>query len=328
MYVTFILLFYDDFNHDYILIIDIGQREVATIFADQNKGLILELGHYDVGTEYFNCSFLSAFGAENERLFCGGFRPIQFVSIYELNNETSKNYRYFIRSLVLFDGAIKGYPLNTDVIDATKPTKTDYKIIKMLIRQYLNIKNNKFPKYINEIFEAFCKEKSQICIDIEYMNFYYPGFAQHFMQEKSTLKSISSDDIVNGKIIESNVMLLKYDSITSIFQNCKRIIFSNDTQSINVITQNHYDSFLLHANELKTNSMIEEIKIINPCESVSKLYSHYSGLFKKSGWILHRCNTEKMNSFETRIQIITRRTGKNDKSVGVFAKMAKIFGQK
>eukprot|EP01084_Bolivina_argentea_P036834 68104_1 len=42
--------------------------QIATIFA-KNNGIILELKKCDPSLRYFNCSFVSCFGNENERLF-------------------------------------------------------------------------------------------------------------------------------------------------------------------------------------------------------------------------------------------------------------------
>ena len=47
------------------------QIEVATMFSDDTNGILLELQSYDdyelYGALYFNCSFLSCFGSEDER---------------------------------------------------------------------------------------------------------------------------------------------------------------------------------------------------------------------------------------------------------------------
>ena len=298
------------------------------------------MGHYDVGTEYFSCEFLSAYSSEGEHLFCGGYRPLRFISIYELSHTKCKNYKYFIKSLVLFDNAIKGYPLTTDndSFNKTVATKIDYRIISMLINHYREIKQNKFPTYINETFQVFCYEKSIISIDLNYMMIYYKGFMDHFISQRMHVKTraIAYDDIINDKTDNDNnndnndnkyyVLLLKYNFIVSLFKNCKEIVVSNDMQLININTDD-YDEILSVMDNLN-QSQLDQIKIINPTsESVTKLYSQYVGLFKKCGWILHKLTSQKINVTETNIQLITRKQEKSA-SGSVFAKMAKIFGQK
>ena len=46
------------------------QIEVATLFTRTN-GIILELEQYSENLRYFNCSLLSCYGNEDERLFFG-----------------------------------------------------------------------------------------------------------------------------------------------------------------------------------------------------------------------------------------------------------------
>ena len=253
------------------------------------------MGHYDVGTEYFDCSFLSAYGSEDEHLFCGGYRPLRFVSIYEIGHTKCKNYRHFIKALVLFDNAIKGNPLNTDneSYHKTVTTKIDYKIISRLIDNYLKIKQHKFPTYINETFRVFCYEKSIIWIDLNYMRIYYKGFMDHFISQRLQKSQDIKNSNKNGNLGDTNdnnklyLLLLKYNFIVSLFKNCKEIIVSNDMELINIHSDG-YDDILSMIDDLK-ESQLNQIKIINPSsETVTKLYSQYVGLFKKCGWILHK----------------------------------------
>eukprot|EP01084_Bolivina_argentea_P269434 457924_1 len=72
------------------------QLAVATIFSD-SKGIVLELvqcmGTFNKLLTYFDCSIISAFGNEDEKLFFGGGPVIQFKSIRLM--ETNQDMRYF-----------------------------------------------------------------------------------------------------------------------------------------------------------------------------------------------------------------------------------------
>ena len=76
------------------------QMSVATTFA-KDDGLILELSMDDGRLSFFNCSWLSCFGNEDERLFCGAYKPLKFNSIRYL--KLNENYELFIKSFTLFN---------------------------------------------------------------------------------------------------------------------------------------------------------------------------------------------------------------------------------
>eukprot|EP01084_Bolivina_argentea_P176950 306109_1 len=81
--------------------------QIATIFA-KHDGIILELNTYDPALRYFNCSFVSCYGYENERLFFhpprhfmmnqNGFK-LKFKSIR--NVKTDENFERFMNGLVV-----------------------------------------------------------------------------------------------------------------------------------------------------------------------------------------------------------------------------------
>ena len=65
-----------------------------------NNGIILELlNDGNVDTFFFNCTVLSTFSNEEERLFIGGYTLIPFVSIRHL--ALNQNYGHFIRAMTV-----------------------------------------------------------------------------------------------------------------------------------------------------------------------------------------------------------------------------------
>ena len=138
-----------------------AQLEVATVFANEN-GLILELEKSSRSLKYFNCTWLSFYGSEDERLFCGGLFPIHFNSIRDMN--TNENYEKFIHSLTSFNYSINGQQTFSSQHEINK---MDAKIIKLLHKHYDESAEykNKFPHFINDIFSEFCKEKKFVKIN-------------------------------------------------------------------------------------------------------------------------------------------------------------------
>ena len=159
------------------------QLEVATLFSDDSKGLVLELTEC-AGTHnhltYFDCSLISCYGNEDEKLFFGGMYFLQFkIRLMESNEDM----RYFIKALSLFNKVISGWYLRCKEMENI--TSTDYKIIKRLIKQKISdgMYRNKFPEYINECFQRFCQNQVQIKLNIDALMHHYNGFYEDFVEE-------------------------------------------------------------------------------------------------------------------------------------------------
>ena len=152
------------------------QIEVAILFTSQKNGIILDLKHnnYD-DTMYFNVSFVSCFGSEDERLFCGGLRTLKFSSIRLLIRNKWHNYQSYITSITKYHNLIKGE-------GGRDLDKKDSFIICSLIDNIINNKINKFPIYINQIFKQFTKKIKTIKINLwsddcfPYSNSYFNNF--------------------------------------------------------------------------------------------------------------------------------------------------------
>ena len=81
-------------------------REVAVNFA-KSDGIILRLENdtWNASEQYFfNCSWISNYFEESERLWMAGSRPLRIASITIVRS--AKNYRKMMRALFLFDAMI------------------------------------------------------------------------------------------------------------------------------------------------------------------------------------------------------------------------------
>lgn len=132
------------------------QFEVATAFTDESKGVILQLEktqHQNgLDLKYFNCTLLSRYAHEDERLFIGGMAPLQIASMWIV--QKNQNLRCFVRAITLFGRALDGD-------DAELPSK-EYRIIEALAKGKL--KGADF-QYVNDCFCAFTADRKQIAMN-------------------------------------------------------------------------------------------------------------------------------------------------------------------
>eukprot|EP01084_Bolivina_argentea_P193196 331485_1 len=138
---------------------------VATIFA-KHDGIILELTQPSSKStiKFFNCSFVSNFGNEEERLFIHpfkGYRTLHFNSIR--NVSTDENYKYFIAPLVNFHLMLYG----STVVMSTEHVS----IISSLINNFKK-KNadNIYPKYILQCFKKWIEATTQLSLNTQYLS--------------------------------------------------------------------------------------------------------------------------------------------------------------
>eukprot|EP01084_Bolivina_argentea_P251916 422699_1 len=258
-----------------------AQLEVATTFADRN-GIILELEKCALGhsLRYFNCSLLSSYGSEDERLFVGGRYPLQLRSIRIVSNR--HNYKHFVKALTLFNKIIAATRLSPNEIK--KVTQTDYKAIVGMIKHHIGEKTNKFPEYINACFDQLVCNKSVIRVNIEYMKLQYPLFYQIFVDK--------NHDIYFVKSLDNN--LLAFDFIANLFQQCVEISsIETDSEENAFSGQAHmYLSSLINIlNKINKNekSKLNTIRIFGKRDlsDIDHLYSDFQILFlNKTGWQL------------------------------------------
>merc|ERR550525_2100086 len=96
----------------------------------KDRGIILELnnnGHYIAkALPLFDCSWISNFAHEDERVFCGGWMTIRLEGIRVV--KTEQNYRMVIHALFVLDCILSGAIMGDD------QDKTLLKLNKLEIR--------------------------------------------------------------------------------------------------------------------------------------------------------------------------------------------------
>merc|ERR1712176_884450 len=111
----------------------------------------------------FDCSFISRFMEEDERLFFGGFFRIKVVNVRLI--KTKQNMQKFVVAMCEFDKALSGNSF-------AKKTKNGFLIIDSLINLCLEKETNKviLPSFIIDCFRAFVKNKKEICLNLDILN--------------------------------------------------------------------------------------------------------------------------------------------------------------
>ena len=181
------------------------QFEVAMNFSTEN-GIIMQINNGSIVhsqyLRYFDCSWLSCFNEEDERLFCGGNYPLRVESVTLV--ATRQNFYLFFKSLFYLDCMLSGIWLSDR--EKCNVKRSDYKILKAMIDHKLSIKKNKYLDYINNTFISFCHHKRQIVINLEFISKYF-----------LLLKNIIFE-------MDDNIYMLNMNLISKLFVNCKKLI--------------------------------------------------------------------------------------------------------
>eukprot|EP01084_Bolivina_argentea_P165124 286925_1 len=140
------------------------QISVAYHFA-KDEGMIIQLnnnGHRRSDMLcMFDCSWISRYREEDERLLFGGYEKIRIESIRFCHDKKWVNFEPYLNSLFVLDSMVNGTRIKQVEI-----TSTDVLIISKL----LSLDLEKFPAYVRECFDLFCKSKFQVILNLHYLN--------------------------------------------------------------------------------------------------------------------------------------------------------------
>lgn len=143
--------------------------EVAISFA-KRKGILMEMMN-DGSREYmFDCSLISRYSEENERLFIGfeDMRRLRIASIRIVN--TNKNHAMLCNSLYVLDVALSSTPDPKQL-----PCKKNIQIVSSLLSCKLNldgIKEQDIDEYIWNCFNLYLLNKENIVIQMKHFSKY------------------------------------------------------------------------------------------------------------------------------------------------------------
>lgn len=138
------------------------QIEVAIKFSGPS-GVLFTFDNPSDNAQYkflrgFNCSWVSRFMEEDERLFFGGFFPIKVMNLRLI--KTKQNFKKFVAAIFYFDLLFNG--ANLAGINANK---NYFLYLDNLIKH-----NSKLPPFISNCFESFKRTKKHIAFDMDDLN--------------------------------------------------------------------------------------------------------------------------------------------------------------
>eukprot|EP01084_Bolivina_argentea_P288351 494886_1 len=151
------------------------QKEVAYRFATRD-GIVLQMNNnktiHGKNEVFFDCSWISAYAEEDERIFFGGRFLVELESIIII--KTRKNYKEIMTAFYKFDSMLSGQLMDiygdvADIEAAVIDSFISYILGDMSIE-------NKYDKYINENFYLFTKNKTKIVMDLHTMSGINPSF--------------------------------------------------------------------------------------------------------------------------------------------------------
>ncbi len=209
--------------------------EIATRFSDE-EGIIIQFnntGHqYAHRLPIFNCSFISTFPEEDERLIFGGSDLIRIEGIRLI--QTCTNYQTFFKCLFIFDSILNGASVNADDLNICD---VDYKILNKLI----SVSYSKMDEYLINTWNKFIIQKQTIIINLDKLSRLPSNISSLIMQSgiKKRYEALPPDSF---NLFDS--------SLFSIFSNLKTIIIYT-TWFDNLYSFNLY-SFLSIINKSST----------------------------------------------------------------------------
>lgn len=105
--------------------------------------------------QIFDCSWISRFNGEDERLFMGGLYRIRIESIIDI--DANKNYVTYFRALYLLDCMLSG----ANMAEAEGVKNKDYKVIRSLMQDA-----GRVEEYVVNTFHLFCYRKEQMIVNL------------------------------------------------------------------------------------------------------------------------------------------------------------------
>eukprot|EP01084_Bolivina_argentea_P076529 138709_1 len=145
------------------------QIAIATRFAGE-RGTLIELNttgyEWSYLLRFFDCSWISNYTEEDERLFCGGDYRIQLVTVRMIHG--AKNYKLFLISFGILHSMINGLDIQgyePQMLYNQNQLNKFHKILSTLI----NNDENKYDGYVNETFKLFKYSQNKIIINIHFL---------------------------------------------------------------------------------------------------------------------------------------------------------------
>lgn len=277
---------FNKFSANFICPISVtNELSVTSMYTN---GYILELScntssAVSLFVKYFDCTFLSSFAFENEYVFIGGCINGKSLNISSIRCiKDNINYSCFIRAINIFIKAINGQRIDLLNIKS-KATKIDYLIIDKLIAHKIsrfdinNKYNNKYPKYVNDIFASIINNQKCVKLSIYNIKSMYSKLKKYFISTTTNKKRNCNKNAID---------LILYETIITLCPNCTEIVVEM-SNSKNLVFQMELMILLSIITKINNFSRLQLIKlenIGNKCNE--KDIKNIKNSFNKLNWDL------------------------------------------
>eukprot|EP01084_Bolivina_argentea_P102153 183054_1 len=165
------------------------KKEVAWRFAG-DAGLIIELNNdiekWSKCLRCYDCSWISRFKEEDERLFFGAKYRMRVSTVRII--KTNTNYELFIKPLYYLDCMVNGTEMDPN--DPPNITSKDHTILSRLIKHEItNQTKNIYEEYVHNTFKVWCNQKTRIIIDLFYLHTSFFALKQLIISDENLINS-------------------------------------------------------------------------------------------------------------------------------------------
>eukprot|EP01084_Bolivina_argentea_P077857 141288_1 len=241
----------------------------VAIKCSTRGGMVLQVqndGDYESRNHLrsFDCSLISIYPEDNERLFYEPGHSIRMTSVILV--KTTVNYRAFWRAFYVLDCMLNGTNMEGATIRDSKVSKKrlltsinheldksannmegatihNSEVRKRFLLKSINQELDKLDKlakirelYVIDTFHSFCIHKTEITINVNMLDLYFNSFHDLIMD------SVQEDDDKDNKTNNDNVNIFKHETV-ALFPNLRVI-------TIVTTSEDGSDSYSLSLNTL------------------------------------------------------------------------------
>eukprot|EP01083_Nonionella_stella_P031374 85915_1 len=155
---------------------------------------------------FFDCSWISRYREDDERLFFDPGYSLRVVSIRTQDDAGTHNFQLFFTRFYLLDCMVSGTNMEGSKIQH-KPKKSR----KLLIALLTVSRDTRIPEYVYDTFYSFCTNKTQITIDIHMLDLYFKNIADimyGIVREDGDCNAHNYDKNANINLVKHDVIKL------------------------------------------------------------------------------------------------------------------------
>jgi hypothetical protein len=242
---------------------------VAVNFASED-GLILVLAKYGLDVCSFNCSWLSDFAGEEERLFVGGYQPLVITNILVMSCKTRLTLSIMAINILLMIVEARFKP------GIIPDTDQEMNVLRQKLDQLIQTKfddNNNSDKYIDRLFAHICDNwNSEIRISLSHLNAKFAQIAPIFYRD---------------------MQCFHFGLLFVLFPQCPRISIDDGF----VLSEKAIEQ-LFQQLSVSDNSNLVEIEIHAPNEaqmSIGQVLTDYQPQLELICWMIRENNNEEQH---------------------------------